>query len=163
MREHMERLKDYCFNVCMIDSLQTFIISPAKYDAFIKDSNLLNDLQITKARYEAVLSYAKIVGEVGTDKLYPAFVYLPFFAERFQWLPLYCYKNKNQFYHVNYRNTWMCRECGNVMNKSILMPMAEADATIYPRDKRPCIPPIFQKMPCPKCGKLLQNHLVIIE
>lgn len=159
----MERLKDYCFNVRMIDSLQTFIISPAKYDAFIKDSNLLNDLQITKARYEAVLSYAKIVGEVGTDKLYPAFVYLPFFAERFQWLPLYCYKNKNQFYHVNYRNTWMCRECGNVMNKSILMPMAEADATIYPRDKRPCIPPIFQKMPCPKCGKLLQNHLVIIE
>ena len=159
----MERLKDYCLNVCMIDGLQTFIISPAKYDAFIKDSNLLNDLQITKARYEVVLSYAKIAKEVGADKLYLAFVYLPFFAERFQWLPLYCYKSQNQFYHVSYRNTWMCRECGNVMNKSIFMPMVEADATIYPRDKRAGVSPIFHKIPCPKCGKLLQNHLVIIE
>lgn len=159
----MERLKDYCSNVCMIDGLQTFIISPEKYDVFIKDSSLLNDLQITKALYKFTLCYAETAKEVSADKIYLAFVYLPFFAERFHWLPLYCYKNKNQFYHVNYRNTWMCRECGNIMNKSILIPMAEADATIYPRGKRPHISPIFQKIACPKCGKLLQNHLIIIE
>lgn len=29
--------------------------------------------------------------------------------------------------------------------------------------KYPDIPSIFQKVKCPKCGKLLQNHLIILE
>ena len=51
------------------------------------------------------------------------------------------------------------------MNKSIVMPMVEADSTIYHHcvNKYPDIPSIFQKVKCPKCGRVLQNHLIIIK
>lgn len=158
----MEHLKDYCLDVCVIDGLQTYIISPEKYSLLIKDNELLNNL---KRKDKDILPYIKIAREIGIDKLYLAFVYFPAFAKKFQLLPILCYRNEHQFYHVNYRNTWMCRECKYIMNKPIIMPMVEADMTIYrcSEHKYPAIPSIFQKVKCPKCGKLLQNHLIILN
>ena len=51
------------------------------------------------------------------------------------------------------------------MNEPIVMPMVEVDSTIYNQCERkyPDIPLIFQKEKCPKCGMVLQNHLIIIE
>ena len=112
-----------------------------------------------------IVPFINISRTVGTDKIYLAFINLPAKVERIQWLTAHCYKNGNQFYHVYYRNTWMCRECNQIINKSIVMPMVEADSTIYHQCdiKYPDIPLIFQKEKCPKCGMVLQNHLIIIE
>lgn len=52
----MEHLKDYCLDVCVIDGLQTYIISPAKYDVLIKDNELLNCLKKTDKDIQSVLS-----------------------------------------------------------------------------------------------------------
>lgn len=158
----MERLKSYCADVCFIDGLETFIISPSKFDDILKDNELLKYL---KKSNKDIVPFINISREVGTNKIYLAFVNLPAKVERFQWLPVHCYKNGNQFYHVDYRNTWMCRECKHIMNKPIVMPMVEVDSTIYNQCERkyPDIPLIFQKEKCPKCGMVLQNHLIIIE
>lgn len=158
----MKHLKDYCLDIFVIDGLQTYVISPAKYSVLIKDNELLNYLKRTE---NDILPYIEVAREIGIDKLYFAFAYLPAIVKRFQLLPILCYKNGNQFYHVHYRNTWMCRECKYIMNKPIIMPMVEADITIYhcSENKYPDIPSIFQKVKCPKCGKLLQNHLIILE
>lgn len=158
----MNRLNDYCLDLCVIDGLLTYIISPAKYSILLKDNELLKDLERTD---NDILPYIETAREIGIDKLYLAFVKVPFSAKKFQRLPMLCYQNGNQFYHVHYRNTWMCRECKYIMNKPIIMPMAEADTTIYHCSERkyPDIPSIFQKIKCPKCGKLLQNHWIILE
>lgn len=158
----MEQLKKYCADICLIDGLQTFIINPSNYDDVIKDNELLKYLNKSE---KEIIPFIKTARKVGTDKIYLAFANLPSVVERFQWMPLYCYKNGNLFYHVHYRNTWICRECNNIMNKSIIMPMVEADAIIYNwcENKYPDIPLIFQKIKCPQCGKILQNHLIIIE
>lgn len=160
-RDNMERLKNYCTEICLIDGLQTFVISPSKYDDMIKDKELLNCI---KRPEMDIVPFIKTAREAGTDKIYLAFVNLPVKMERFQWIPIHCYKNGNQFYHVHYRNTWMCRECRNIMNQSMVMPMVEADSTIYHwcENNYPDIPLIFQKVKCPKCGKPLQNHLLVI-
>ncbi|MCI8400834.1 MAG: hypothetical protein HFI38_01860 [Lachnospiraceae bacterium] len=158
----MERLKDYCLDVCIIDGLQTYVISPAKYGVLIKDNELLHYLKRTDKN---LLPYIEMAREMGIDKLYLAFVNVPSFVRKFQMSPVLCYKNENRFYHVHYRNTWMCRECKHIMNKPIIMPMVEADITIYhcSENKYPDIPSIFQKVKCPKCGRLLQNHLIILK
>lgn len=158
----MERLKPYCADVCFIDNLQTFIISPSKYDDILKDEELLKCL---KKSEKEIVPFIKTAREVGIDKIYLAFVYIPAKVEKIQWMPIYCYKNGNKFYHVHYRNSWICRECGNTVSESIVMPMVEAESVIYhwSENRHPNIPLFFQKVKCPKCGKPLQNHLIIIK
>lgn len=160
----MERLKQYCMGVCDIDGLQTFIIFASKYEELLRNSELLKDLKISE---RLMTPFIKTIRELNTDKIYFAFVYLPTFIEKFQWMPVYCYKNGSQFYHVHYRDSWMCRECGNIMNQSVIMPLVEAEPEIYfysaRGNRHPSIPPFFQKIKCPKCGKLLQNHLFLIK
>ena len=154
----MERLKQYCVNVSYIDSLQTFIISPSKYEDILKDDELLKCL---KKSEKQIVPFIKIAREMNTDKIYLAFVCHP----TLQWMSVYCYKSEKQFYHVHYRDSWMCRECGNIMNEPIIMPMVEVEPAIYCRseNKYPNIPLIFQKIKCPQCGKPLQNQLIIIK
>ncbi len=158
----MEHLIRYCEVVCFIDGLQTFIISPSKFDDLLKDNDLLKYM---KKSYIDIVYFVNAANTVATNTIYLAFVKLPTKAESFQWIPLHCYKSENQFFHVHYRNTWMCRECKSIMNKPIIMPMVETDTAIYHwcENKYPDIPLIFQKVKCPKCGRLLQNHLIIIE
>lgn len=91
----MERLKSYCAEVCFIDNLQTFIISPSKFDDILKDNELLMYLKKSD-----IVPFIKTSRAVGTNILYLAFVNLPAKVERFQWLPVHCYKNENKFYHV---------------------------------------------------------------
>lgn len=158
----MEHLIGYCEVVCFIDGLQTFIISPSKLDDILKDNKLLKFL---KKSDMDIVYFINVAKTVGTNTIYLAFVKLPAKAECFQWVPLHCYKSGNRFFHVHYRDTWMCRECKSIMNQSIIMPMVESDASIYHwcENKHPGIPLVFQKIKCPKCGRLLQNHLIIIE
>lgn len=158
----MERLKPYCIDIHYIDGLLTFIISPSKYEDILENKELLKWLD--KSENE-IGKFIKIVKEVGTNKIYLGFVYLTTKIKKYRWIPMHCYKNGNEFYHVFFRYTWMCRECGNIINGSIIMPMVEADPTIYrlSGNEYPNIPLIFKKVNCPKCGKSLQNHLIIME
>lgn len=160
----MERLRQYCMDVCDIDNLQTFIISPSKYEDILKDDELLKLLKTSK---KLTSSFIRTLKELDTDKIYFAFVSLPAFIEKFQWMPVYCYKNGKQFYHVHYRDSWICRECGNIMNEPIIIPLVETEPCIYShsasRNKYPDIPSVFTKIKCPECGKPLQNHFIIIK
>lgn len=160
----MERLEQYCMGVCDIDGLQTFIISSSKYEELLKDSELLKHLKISE---KLMTPFIRTIRELNTDKIYFTFVYLPTFIEKFQWMPVYCYKSGSQFYHVHYKDSWLCHECGNIMNQPVIMPLVEVDPGIYSHSARgnrhPMIPPFSQKIKCPKCGKPLQNHLFLIK
>ncbi len=158
----MEKIKNYCTNICSINGVETFIIAPSKYDDLINDYDLLKDMATSKERINPFIQTAK---ESCSDKIFFAFVNVPTKVEYLQWIPVLCYKSGNQFLHINYRTSWMCRECGNIMEKPLIMPIDELDTTFYTfaENKYPNIDPIFKKIKCPKCGKLLQNHLHIIE
>lgn len=158
----LKQLKSYCVDIQYIDGLLTFIISPSKYENILKDKKILNLLYKSEKEIEM---FIKISKEVGTDKIYIGFVYLPHIIKRCNFIPIHCYKYENEFYHVFFRHTWICRECRYIINGSIIMPMVEADPTIYSlsRNGYPSIPLIFKKLNCPKCGKPLQNHLIIIK
>ncbi len=82
-----------------------------------------------------------------------------------EWEPILCYKKEDTFFHIIYRDSWMCRDCGNVLHAPIIMPMCEGDPDFYygTKNRFPDIPPFFQKIPCSKCNSLLQNHLIILE
>lgn len=157
----MERLKKYCVAICVIDGVQTFIISSSKYDDIIKDKELLKYLKKTDVD---IMSFIKMAREVDIEKIYLAFVKLPTKVEKCKWIPIHCYNDGHSFYHVHYRSTWMCRECKNIMDASIIMPMVEEDPVIYrwSENQYPDIPSIFKKIKCPKCSKTLQRHLIII-
>lgn len=58
----MKHLKDYCLDVCVIDGLQTYVISPAKYSVLIKDNELLNYLKRTE---NDILPYIDVAREIG--------------------------------------------------------------------------------------------------
>lgn len=155
----MEWKREYCRKICRIDGVETYIISPAKYDQLIEDQALLNGLMRTRAE---ILPYIETAREIGTEKLYLAFGVLPAKIEKFRWMPLHCYKKGEAFYHVQYRSTWMCRACGHVLNAPLLMPMAEAEPILYSwsENRYPAIPRIFEKVTCPNCGKPLQRHFI---
>ena len=76
-------------------------------------------------------------------------------------MPILCYKSDEEFYHVQHHSGRVCREC-MTDNGAVIMPMSEAD-TIYYELPLPPIPEIFHKVNCKKCGKLLQNHLIIVD
>ena len=65
----MERLKSYCADVCFIDGLETFIISPSKFDDILKDNELLKYL---KKSNKDIVPGINISREVGTNKIYLA-------------------------------------------------------------------------------------------
>ncbi|MCM1327019.1 MAG: hypothetical protein NC094_09460 [Bacteroidales bacterium] len=156
----MEQLQKYCLKECHINGISTYITSPKEYDNLLKDKNLLNDLHISKRHIETLFNELKEAHDIN---LYLAFVYNPNFAEKYRWFPLLCYKSENTFYHVTYRNTWMCRECNHKYNVPIVMPMVEADAIIYQGIEYPKIADVFKKVNCPNCGRPLQNHLIILK
>lgn len=155
-------LKSYCEDIKYIDGLLTFIISPLKYENILKDKEILNFLHKSEKGIE---TFIKISKEVGIDKIYIGFIYLPHIIKKYNFIPIHCYKYENEFYHVFFRYTWICRKCRYIINGAIIMPMVEADPTIYSLsgNEYPSIPLIFKKLNCPKCGKPLQNHLIIIK
>lgn len=159
----MKLLKRYCSTVCCINGLDTYIISPIQYDCLITDKELLKKLNIPQAG-DLLLNFIQTARKINDDKLYFSFVHHKN-RKKAEWEPLLCYKNEDTFYHVAYRDSWICRECGHTLYASILMPMSEADAVFKngTGNQYPDIPPFFQKIPCPKCRRPLQNHLFILK
>lgn len=157
----MKKLSEYCLQICCINGLDTYIISPQYHKELMDDTKLLEEMHIRKDR---VPVFVDIAAQCGTDRLYIAFVIHKNYAERFQWEIVNCLRNDDGFFHVFYRDSWKCRECGNIMYAPVLMPMDEADATFYSGmlNRCPPVPDFFKKVPCPSCGRLMQNHLLLL-
>lgn len=160
----IEELERYCLRICCIQGLDTYIISPQNYDALLADRKLLKQFYSTWVE-ETLRNLIQIAADVPDGRLYPAVVRHKNRWKKFEWEPVLCYQNRDVFYHVFYRNSWMCRECGHILHTSIIMPMAEADAVFYSGVERNHIEvaPFFQKIPCTKCGRPLQNHLFLLN
>ena len=160
----MKLLQKYCANELVIDGLKTYIISPEHYENLLHDTMLLEQLSISdvgKKFIPRLIEYTKQISEI---KIYFAFVQ----HENRKiciWEPVNVCKYENEYYHVFIRDSWLCRECGHIHLGKIIMPILEADGVFL--DGRNImtsdIPTIFNKIPCEKCGKLLQNHLLIIK
>ena len=80
------------------------------------------------------------------------------------WEPVNVIEHNNNFYHVYVRDTWVCKECNYINKGIIIMPKAEDDLVFLEMKylKSFEVPDLFKKTPCKGCGKVLQNHLLII-
>lgn len=158
-------LEKYCMKVCNINGFDTYIISPKYYADMLADTELLDKLSLSIfASIDSIKHFINIAKEVD-NQLLLAFVYYKNDIDKFAWVPLNCYENKMTFYHVHYRDSWLCRECSYSLHAHIIMPIDESDPIFYhgTKNQYPSIPSIFKKIPCPRCKKLLQNHLLILN
>lgn len=160
-----ELLAKYCIKICNINGLDTYIISPQYYGDILADTELLDKLTVSIfASADSIKKFINIAKKVD-NQLLLAFVYYKNYIDKFAWMPLNCYENENSFYLIFYRDSWLCRECGYLLHANIIMPIEECDTVFYSGTKNQYspIPSIFKKIPCPKCGKLLQNHLFLLK
>lgn len=147
----MNKWKKYVYKQLNIWDVDTYLIYPEHYKEIVELLNL----------HSSSLAILDIVKKTRTIELYPAVAYVPRFAEKYRWMPVLCYKNGEEFYHVQHHTGWMCRNCWT-NNGQVIMPLFEAD-TIYYRFPFPSVPKEFHKVNCKKCGKPLQNDLIMLE
>lgn len=147
----MDELQKYVYKQLNIWGVDTYLIYPEYYPEVIKLLNL----------HSSSLKLLDVVEKAKSLELYPAVVHIPRFAERWRWMPMLCWKNGEEIYHVQWHGGWICREC-MTDNGAVIMPMSEAD-TIYYEFPLPPVPEIFHKMNCKNCGKPLQNHLIMVD
>lgn len=160
----MKSLQEYCINELIIDGLKTYIISPEHYENFLHDTKLLKQLGISDTGKKFIsgrIEYAKQISEI---KIYFAFVQHED-RKTCIWEPVNVCEYENVFYHVFIRDNWICKECGHNHLGKIIMPMSEADGVFLDvrNNVASDIPAIFKKIPCENCGRLLQNHLLVIS
>lgn len=112
-----------------------------------------------------IMPYIEIAENSGNLELLFAFTQHENRKERFTWMPVNCYKDRNAFYHVYVRNSWMCRECGHMRYGTVIMPIIEHEPIFYSAadNRYPPIPKIFKKEFCEECGRQLQNHLIFVD
>ena len=160
----MESLKKYCLAICSIDGIDTYIISPVHYDSLMANQELLENLTSSSWGKDRIMSFIQTAKTF--DALYFAFGHHKDRARlSLEWEPVLCYKKEDAFFHVIYVDSWMCRECRYIFRAPIIMSKSEAEPDFYygTENRFPDIPPFFPKYPCPKCGRLLQNHLIILR
>ena len=161
----MNLLQEYCANELVIDGLKTYVIFPEHYEKLLHDTKLLEHLGISGTGKEFISKYIEYTKQISEIEIYLAFVQHENLKIRYMWEPVNVCKLGNDFYHVFIRGNWLCRECGHNHLGKIIMPMFEADGVFLDvRNRRVSdIPSIFKRIPCEKCGQLLQNHLLIIK
>ena len=160
----MSLLHEYCINELVIDGLKTYIISPEHYENILHDAKFLKQLSISgeiKKSISRMIEYVKQISEI---KIHLAFVQHEN-RKIFIWEPVNVCKFGSDFYHIYIRENWLCKECGHNHTGKIIMPMFEADGVFLDMKniRVAKTPAIFNKIPCEACGKLLQNHLLIIK
>ena len=154
--QDISKIKEYIYKELIIDGVETYIIVPEHYLQVIK-----------QLKSESFLFAGEwILEEVNTIKtveLFPAVMYAPRWRFPEHWLPILCYKEGVNFYHVKYHGGWMCRECWH-NNGPVIMPQVESERDYYAGTKNPNPPiaPIFKKIACKNCGKMLQCHLIML-
>ena len=161
----MESLQKYCMNKIIIDGLKTYIVPFEYYENIQHDTELLEELGINNDIIRNAISLM-----IKNTKLnHKIKIHLAFVRHENRkihiWEPVNVYEHENHFYHVSVGRAWLCRKCQHVHMGNIIMPMAEADTIFLERQylNSFVVPDIFKKIPCEKCGNLLQRHLLIIK
>lgn len=157
----MEQLRRYCIEVNDINGIQTYIICPDLLEQILADIELLSALSTSLAKIKQFVGYAK----ANTFAVFFAFAHFGNRIEPYAWQPVNCYKRGDVYYHVSIRNTWVCRECKQLLRGLFIMPMVEHESAFYSGSDNPYpeIPSIFKKRICENCGKTLQNHFLPLE
>lgn len=157
MNEISFSLKKYRLEFFKIDGTETHIINPNSMEALVNDHPLLAQMGIER---KYLMPYIDVISSVREVNLFLGMMYNGKFKAH-QWFPVLCLKWNNQYYHVHYRDSWMCRHCAHTIGR-VLMPLSESDRIYYSEVETPPAAGIFQKIHCPKCGTPLQNHLILL-
>lgn len=157
-----EIFQNYGTKIVCINEIETYILAPEFHKAVIADLDLHRMISCSR---KDIAYFINKVETAHLSELYFAFAYHSSWQKPFAYMPIFCYQWKHQFYHVQVRNSWLCRECNHIHYGTILMPIVEQEPIFYSNTKHPYppIPPCFQKLPCEQCGKQLPNHLIWIK
>ena len=161
--DYMKCIKKYSIKMCHINGAEIYITNPVFYDEIIADTELLTSLFIS---VQDVINCIRYISDVKSDdfNLFLAFAHFKNRKQLYSWLPVACCKYSDTFYPVKIRSSWLCRNCGHIYHGIVIMPVEEYDPVCYPAvDNLQPIPRIFKKIRCESCGKLLQNHLIMIH
>lgn len=150
-------MMNYYEDIIEIGGLETAIIYFDKMDAFLRDNKLLEALSIRCIDI--------VMGMVEDCRLYD--LRLGIITRKYTghtlYMPTLCMIIDDEYYHGFLKEPWICREC-KCDNGTALMALVEtSDGFIYPDRKAVKIPKILKKTPCKKCGKTLQNHIVLMS
>ena len=149
----MEELKKYSCDKILLNDAEIYIIKKECYNDIKNDTGFWEKLKITdslKKQIDMMIMYAE-----KNDKINVLFAVAYRKNYHLQYEPINLVEYENVFYPVNIRNNWLCRECGYSMEGTVIVPNYEVGGINgYPK--------IFKKVPCKKCGRLLQNCLIEI-
>lgn len=150
-------IEKYCEKEYIIDGVKTYIIPEKHYNSLCHDIEI-SDMIIK----EQHLSFIRYIEEINIPELYLSIVSL--YRGNLQYF-VYCYEYDGKLYHVSLRTGWVCLECRqpNTFDGIYAMPMYEDDPIFLPLDAKPEIPPVFRKIPCQKCGKMLNRRFFKIK
>lgn len=135
-----------------IDGILTYLFHPEDLDELLEDSCKTEDFTDCILWHKKHLSEIAQIEEV---KLYPAACHV---EKINRWLPVYCLEWEGSYYHVGFNAQWKCRDC-DTENGPVLLHQTEVYSDVYIGREWPQMPTIFKKVPCKKCGHLLQGHL----
>jgi len=151
-----EILSRYTKEVLRIDGLETYIISSEFYH------ELLNSIQPDTYFKKCLNHYIEVVSSIKSIELLIGVSYNPNIkVERLQWRPVLCYKQDNRLYHVSYNGKWRCLDC-KYDNHAVIMQLADTEPDAYFGTEKPAHSALFKKIPCKKCGHLLQGYLIAV-
>lgn len=141
--------------VC-INGIETMLVKKELEDEFLKSS------EICKYFTDDVITMLSYVPEVcGKYNLYFGILCLQT-NYKVWYIAVLCMPDNSEFHHVFYKENWLCRECG-YDNGRVLMPYFESDPVIINYIETTEISKVFNKIPCKKCGKILQNHIMLLN
>lgn len=152
-------LKKYRLECASIDGAETHIINHNSMEALVNDRQLLEKMHIQR---KYLMPFIDVISSIREVKLYLGILHNVRFKTA-QWFPVLCLSWNNQYYHVHYRDSWTCIHCNHAVGR-VLMPFSETGDRViaYTSREIPSTPVMFQKINCPKCGSLLQGHLMLL-
>jgi len=155
--EMKEILNQYTKEVLCIDGLETYIISSEFYHELL---NIIDSIQPNSYFKKELYYYIEVVSSVKNVELQIGVSYNPHIKiESLQWRPILCYKHDKNLYHVSYKEKWRCFDC-KYDNHAVIMQLVDAEPDVYFGAEKPAYSPLFKKIPCKKCGHLLQGYLI---
>ena len=158
----MKTLQKYCTDELIIDGMKTYIVSPKHYESILFDAELAKQLGIPDALKDNIIpKLIENTNRIHELKIHFAFVWHEK-RKNCIWEPINVCEYNGRFFHVYIRDSWLCMECGHIHAGNIIMPMFEADI-VFSDHRIFNVPDIFKKVPCENCGRLLQDHLLIVK
>ncbi len=145
--------KDYCFEICKINGIDTYIFSDDGCSDFLTD-----ELLCSTALADEMKKYLQY-----TDgkHIFAAIAHHAFWRGISEWIPVLCMKYNDEYIHVHCTDKWVCVSCGYVHKGKMIMPIQEHEPLFYSGTQMqypPC-PSSFVPIKCSNCGKIIHEHI----